>query len=363
MRASGAQVLDLTESNPTKAGLDYPAAAILEAFSDARSLQYDPLPLGSPAAREAVAAHYESRGIPIDTGRILLTASTSEGYAFLFKLLANPGDEVLVPRPSYPLFEFLAGMESVRVMQYPLVYHDGWQIDFEALMAAVTDRTRAVIVVNPNNPTGSFLKGGELAALTRICRQRGLAILSDEVFSGYAIGEDAARVTSLIGAEVLTFSMSGLSKVAGLPQMKLGWIVTSGPSAECDAARENLELIADTYLSVSTPVQYALPSLLKAGEGVRRQIAERVAHNLAALDELLLGQPSMRRLRVEGGWYAVVRAPRVRSEEEWVLHLLGERDVLVQPGFFYDFESEAFLVLSLITEPGMFREGVRRLVA
>ena len=361
-RRAGAKILDLTESNPTRAGLAYPAGPILEALSDGRSLVYEPLPAGSCEARAAVSAYYSARGEAAGVDRILLTASTSEGYAYVFKLLCDAGDEVLVPRPSYPLFEFLARMESVRVAQYPLVYHGGWRIDFDALEAALNARTRAIVLVNPNNPTGSFLKRDELPRLVSLCAERGIALVSDEVFSDYGLGEDAERVRSLTGVgEVLTFSMSGLSKIAALPQMKLGWIVTGGPTDVRARALERLEWIADTYLSVSTPVQHGAARLLEAGAAVRAQIAARVRENLDWLCGGVRGS-AFSVLDVEGGWYATVRVPRTRSEEEWTLDLLERDDVLVQPGFFYDFEAEAFLVVSLLTEPGVLREGAGRLL-
>jgi hypothetical protein len=359
-RAAGAEILDLTESNPTHAGLDYPPL-ILRAFDDPRALVYEPAPAGSMEAREAVAAYYRSRGPNIDTGRILLTASTSEAYAYLFKLLTNPGDRVLVPRPSYPLFEFLADMESVEVRQYPLVYHGGWSIDLDALGAALAERTRAVVLVNPNNPTGSYVKRAELAAIERLCAARGIALISDEVFSDYALAPDAQRVTTLSGVEdCLAFSMSGLSKIAGLPQMKLGWIVVSGPDRLRREAFDKLEWIADTYLSVSTPVQCAAARLLEAGEPVQRQIRRRTAANLAFAREALAGSAATI-LAVEGGWYITLQLPRIRSEEDWALELLEKEGVLTQPGFFYDFESEAFLIVSLLTAPEAFREGITRL--
>jgi len=360
-RQANTRVLDLTESNPTHAGLTYPDAEILASLTDARALQYDPSPRGLLPAREAVAGYYRDRGLSIDPNRALLTASTSEGYAYLFKLLANPGDEILAPRPSYPLFEFLAGLESVIIRQYPLRYDGVWHVDFDSLEQIITARTRAIVVVNPNNPTGSFLKRAELEHLETLAVRHGLAILSDEVFRDYALTEDTERVSTLAGERrALTFSMSGLSKIAGLPQMKAGWIVASGPGSE--GALEGLELIADTYLSVSTPVQVALPRLLALADGVTDQIRERTTANLVHLREATRGSTATL-LRVEGGWYAVLQIPRTRSEEEWTLKLLAECDVLVQPGFFYDFEFEAFLVLSLLTEPITFVEGVARLLS
>jgi alanine-synthesizing transaminase len=360
-RSAGANILDLTESNPTQAGLNYPGRDILSALADPRALRYEPSPAGLGAAREAIAESYP--GMKIDPSRILLTASTSEAYSYVMKLLANPGDELLVPRPSYPLFDYLAGLESVRVTHYPLVYDDGWSIDMDALAGAITERTRAVAVVNPNNPTGSFVKRGELERLVALCEEHGLAIVSDEVFSDYSFAPDRERVEHLVDVgAVLTFCLSGLSKVAGLPQLKLGWIVTGGPSPARKQAMEGLELIADTYLSVAAPVQHAAAALLRAGEGIREQIRVRTRRNLDVLRELMAGSVN-RVLRVEGGWYATVQAPLVRSAEEWALELLGRCDTLVQPGYFYDFDREALLVVSLLTPEGIFREGVGRVMA
>jgi aspartate/methionine/tyrosine aminotransferase len=362
-RRAGARILDLTESNPTHAGLAYPSAEILAALGDARSLRYEPSPTGVAEARSAVAAYYAARGVSVPLDRIVLTASTSEAYSYVFKLLADPGDEVLVPRPSYPLFEFLARLESVRAVDYPLVYDGSWRIDFPALEAALTPHTRAIVVVNPNNPTGSFLKTGERDRLIAMAAARGMAIVSDEVFSDYAFAPDPERVRTLAGvAGALAFSLSGLSKIAGLPQMKLGWIVTAGPEELRTAALARLELIADTYLSAAAPAQYGAARLMEAGARVREQISARVRQNLDWLRGAVAGS-AVSVLAVEGGWYATLELPRTRSEEEWTLELLERDGVLVQPGFFFDFETEAFLVVSLLTPPGIFREGVGRVVA
>jgi aspartate/methionine/tyrosine aminotransferase len=350
-RASGAPVLDLTESNPTRAGLEYPEE-ILRAFDDPGLLVYEPSPTGASGARNAVAEYYAARGHAVGTERVLLTASTSEAYSYLFKLLCDPGDEVLVPRPSYPLFEFLADMESVNVRQYPLEYHGAWSMG----MPEFAERTRAVVLVNPNNPTGSYVKRGELKTLASQCAEHGAALISDEVFADYAFGADRDRVTTLVDEqECATFCMSGLSKVAGLPQMKLGWIV--GNRAE---AMDRLEWIADTYLSVSTPVQCAAARLLSAGQNVQRQIRERTAANFETARMMMEGSAG-NLLAVEGGWYVTLQVPRVRSEEEWTLELLEREGVLLQPGFFYDFHAEAYLVASLLTAPDVFREGTVRL--
>src|SRR4051812_37121164 len=346
-RRAGARVLDLTESNPTHAELDYPPE-IVRTFEDARVLRYEPSPAGLPDAREAVRRYYAARGRDVAANRILLTASTSEGYAYLFKLLTDPGDHVLVPRPSYPLFEFLATMENIGVRQYPVVYHGLWSIDLDTLRGMITDRTRAIVLVNPNNPTGSYVSAAEWEALGSM----GPPLISDEVFADYGFG---GRTT---GRTAATYTMSGLSKVAGLPQMKLGWIVVDGPrQAE---AMEKLEWIADTYLSVGAPVQYAASRLLDAGDAVQRQILHRTAANLAFAREVFAGTAADV-LNVEAGWYIVVKVPRVRTEEEWTLELLDRENVLVQPGYFYDFDAEAFLIVSLLTAPSVFGEGLRRL--
>jgi len=360
-RGQGARILDLTQSNPTRAGIEY-SEELRRIFDDPGVLRYDPLPAGSLAAREAVADYYRQRGLTVEPERILLTASTSEAYSYLFKLLADPGDQVLVPRPSYPLFEYLAKMESIEVRQYPLEYHGGWTIDLEALAGAITARTPAVVLVNPNNPTGSYVKRSELEALTRIAAERGIALISDEVFADYAFAPDADRVTSLASVEdCAAFSMSGLSKIAGLPQMKLGWIVVAGPARFRPEAMEKLEWIADTYLSVSTPVQCAAGRLLELGAAVQGQIRERTAANLAFARQALAGT-ALEILAVEGGWSITMRVPRICTEEEWCLELLERDNVLVQPGYFYDFESEAFLVASLLTAPAEFQEGLARIV-
>ncbi len=355
-RTAGERILDLTESNPTQAGLIYPNAEILAALSDPAALRYHPNPAGAIEAREAVSAYYAARGQPVSPDRILLTSSTSEAYAFLFKLLCNPGDEILVPRPSYPLFDYLAAMESVTVKQYPLVYENRWMVDLAALDAAIAPRTRAIVVVHPNNPTGSFLKDDEL----RHIRNLGLPVLSDEVFLDYAHDSEPRASAVSIPGGALTFAMSGLSKVAGLPQMKLGWIVVAGPVDLAASAFERLEWIADTYLSVGAPVQCAAAKLLALQ--MSGKIRARVLENLAELRRQIAPDSPFRILNVEGGWYATLEVPRTRTEEEWTLGLLRHHNVLVQPGYFYDFEREAFLVLSLLPPPDVFSEGLQKLL-
>lgn len=363
-RRAGIRLLDLTESNPTRAGFAFPAEEILSAFGNEAAILYEPQPKGLSVAREAVAGYYAERKFNVDPEHIHLTASTSEAYSFLFKLLANHGDNVLVPQPSYPLFDFLASLEGVELRPYELEHlSTGWRIDFDSIEQAITVETRAIILVSPNNPTGSFVKRDELRRLNELCAKHNLALIVDEVFSDYGFGEDEARATSLVGNfETLTFVMSGFSKILALPQMKLGWIVTNGPAGLCDEAIERLDLIADTFLSVGAPVQHAAPEWFKLRAGLQRQILDRVKTNhdwLAAK----VGNSAVRLLPVEGGWYATLEVPRHLSEEELVLRLLAEDDVLVHPGYFFDFPREAFLVLSLLPKADEFREACARLLA
>lgn len=358
-RSEGAALLDLTQSNPTAAGIEYPIDGIAAALADHGMNTYEPSAFGLISAREAVSKYY-SGAVPPE--HILLTASTSEAYTYLFKALCNPDDEVLSPRPSYPLFELLAQLESIRIVQYPLRYHEGWYLDIEALRQSVTDRTRAIVFVSPNNPTGQYLKPVEREAIAEICREHGLALIVDEVFADYGFSEPADRTpTAARVTDVLTFTLSGLSKAAGLPQMKLGWMAAGGPQSLVSEALHRLELIADTYLSVGAPVQYAAPALLASGASVQHQIRRRTRDNLGFLREKL-ADSSMGALDVEAGWYAIVRVPSIRTEEEWVLDLIDRFDTVVQPGYFFDFESETFLVLSLLTEPETFRRGVEQLL-
>ncbi len=358
-RASGTEILDLTGSNPTQAGIAYPEQEILDGFQDRRALIYDPDPRGLTEAREQIA-----RLENVSPDRVMLTASTSEAYSWLFKLLCDPGDEILVPQPSYPLFEHLAALEGVVVRHYPLRYFQGWFVDTHALAARITERTRAVVVVNPNNPTGSYLKKHEGNEIAGVCAERDLALISDDVFFDYALVDDpdrAARLTQ-IPHRPLAFSLNGLSKLVGLPQMKLGWIIVTGEDWQRAQALERLEIIADTFLSVGAPVQYALPSLLGIRERIQGQILERIRANFGWLKEAFQGGP-ISALRVEGGWFGILRVPTTRSEEEWVTALLRRERVLLQPGYFYDFLSPGYLVVSLLPPEAEFRQGIERVVA
>lgn len=362
-RAAGRSVLDLTEANPTRAGLLTTGHELLESFTRPEILTYDPQPRGLQPAREAVRDYYAERGPTTPADNIHLTASSSEGYSWLFKLLADHGQAVLVPQPSYPLFEFLATLEGVRLIPYQLRYyhHLGWRIDFDSIEEVMERDVRAIILVSPNNPTGSFIKHDELAKLNRLCLDRGVALIVDEVFSDYTIDDDPRRVASMVGNEpTLTFVLSGLSKVLALPQMKLGWIVTSGPRDLVSDAIERLDLIADTFLSVGAPVQHALPNWFTHRTRLQSGILDRVRTNL----EFLANHPNLepnRLLRYEGGWYATLEIPRYIPEEELILRLLDQDDILIHPGYFFDFEREAFLVLSLLPEPQIFTTALQRL--
>jgi alanine-synthesizing transaminase len=367
-RKSGKAILDLTASNPTTCGFDYPANEILSALSDPRALQYAPESKGLRSARESVAAYYQGRpgfGLcagSIDPERIILTAGTSEAYSYILRLLCEPGDEILCPAPSYPLLEYVAGLNDVRIVPYPLLYDHGWQIDFGALRAALTPHSRAVLLVHPNNPTGSFVSLKEAAELREICAERELAIVADEVFLDYADGSKP-HSTFVFDGPALTFTLSGLSKISALPQMKLAWLVAGGPKSAVDAALARLEIIADTYLSTGTPVQLALPRLLAIRHEMQRQLQSRVNANLSHLDSELARHPLLVRLARQGGWYAVLRIPATRPDDDLAVALIERHSVLVHPGRFFDFPRDGFLVLSLITPEKDFAEGVRRFLS
>jgi alanine-synthesizing transaminase len=363
VRSSGRRVLDLTISNPTRIGLGYEEPLILQALASKQAMDYDPQPKGLFTAREAVADYYRSeQGVRgFDPEQLVLTTSTSEGYSFVFRLLCNPGDELLVPKPSYPLFEFLADLQDVKLVPYPLIYDHGWQMDFPSMRQVVTERTRGVVVVHPNNPTGSFVHPQERELLNRFCREHGLAVIADEVFLDYAHDRER-RQSFASNTDVLTFTLSGVSKISALPQMKVAWIATSGPAAEVEPALARLEVVADTYLSMSAPIQWATPALLDQRKTIQRQLLDRVLGNLAELDRQLARQKTCQRLQVEGGWYAVVRVPVTQTDEELGIDLLRRKSVLVHPGHFYDFPSDGYLVLSLITTRDDFSEGIKHLL-
>jgi len=354
------KLLDLTVSNPTSV-FDYPHAALQDAFRRLPKLNYSPDPFGLVTAREAISRYYAQQYVVAPVSHLALTASTSEAYAFLFKLLCASGDEVLVPSPSYPLFDYLAALENVRAIPYRLAYDGSWFIDFDHLQAQMSPRCRAIVVVNPNNPTGSFLKTSEHARLSALARKCNIPVIADEVFMSFELGSHSDRVKTFIGdASFLSFSLNGLSKTVGMPQMKLAWICVNGPAEEVRAACSRLELILDTYLSVNTPVQLALPDLLAAGLPFREYIHHRVGANLLQASKILAGGP-VHVLHTEGGWSLILQLPNTRSEEDWMLRLLEEQDTLLQPGFFFDMPPQPYAVASLITEPGVFSDGINRL--
>jgi aspartate/methionine/tyrosine aminotransferase len=365
--AGGPALLDLTESNPTRAGVAYATEAILAALARPAAMRYEPAPFGLLAAREAVARDLSAHGPPVEAARVVLTASTSEAYAFAFKLLCDPGDEVLVPTPSYPLFEHLARLEAVRAVPYRLAYDGAWHIDRDQLRGAVSARTRAIVLVSPNNPTGSYVTRDELRAVASL----GVPIVSDEVFSRYALRKDprpgspstpGARASSALEAEgaPLVLALGGLSKLAALPQMKVAWMAVGGESRRVDEALARLEVISDAFLSVGTPVQHALPELLASRARAEAAILARLRRNAAVLRDTFAGSAASV-LDAQGGWYATLRLPRTRGEEEWALAFLEEDAVYVHPGHFFDFEDEAYVVLSLLTPEDALRDGARRI--
>jgi alanine-synthesizing transaminase len=361
-RMAGKPLLDLTISNPTECGFEYHNRAILQALPNPASLAYDPDPRGLLSARQAVAGYYAGRGTEVPADNIILTTSTSEAYSFVFRTLCNPGDELLIPEPSYPLFAFLADIQDVKRVRYSLDYDYGWQINFQALQQAITPRTRGIIIVHPNNPTGHFTKPQELEKLNAICSSRDLAMIADEVFLDFTLQKGHSPFTFAQNDAALTFTMSGLSKISGLPQMKAAWLITTGPEPLKSQALARLEIIADTYLSMNAPVQHAIPTLLEQGQPFQTQSLARARKNLSELDRQLVTQKSCARLAVEAGWYVVLRVPATRSDEDLAIELLTQKNVYVHPGHFYDFPSEGFLVVSLITREQEFAKGMKLLL-
>lgn len=360
-RAAGKPLVDLTASNPTECGFAYDESAILEALGNPAALKYEPAPRGLVSARQAVCKYYAEHGAMPGVGDILLTTSTSEAYSYVFRLLCNPGDEVLIPAPSYPLFDFLAEIQDTKLVRYPLIYDHGWQIDFHALEQEVTSRTRAIVVVHPNNPTGHYTKRAEVEKLNAICSARKLALIVDEVFLDFSLMVEQP-LSFASNRDALTFTLSGISKTCGLPQMKAAWVRTSGPPELKRDALALLEVIADTYLSTNAPVQLALPAFLAQRRTFQEQLMGRVRGNLAELDRQLALQKVCSRLELEGGWYVVLRVPATRSDEDNALSLLKDSSIYVHPGHFYDFSSEGYLVVSLICKEEEFSTGMKRML-
>jgi len=360
LQSAGVAIADLTESNPTRADIPYPQD-LLASFGDARGIRYEPQPLGLMSAREAVARDGARRGVTADPLDLVLAASTSEAYSWLFKLLCDPGTSVLVPQPSYPLFEHLTRLESVRAVPYRLEYHGRWEIDLDTVIAAPAD-TKVLLLVSPNNPTGSYVSPQEAAALGAICRDRGWAIVADEVFAEYPIDADTPATEIVRDSPVLSFTLGGASKSLGLPQVKIAWMLLGGPPGQRAEALAGLELIADTFLSVSTPVQMALPDLLVRAAPVRHAIQDRITRNWQHARDVAGRYASCDLLRVEGGWSSVIRVPSVRSEEALVIELLQREHILVHPGYFFDFPHEAFLVVSLLPQEDVFVDALDRVL-
>jgi aspartate/methionine/tyrosine aminotransferase len=363
-RLRGRPLLDLTVSNPTTVGLHFEHEKILKALQHPQALEYEPASKGILPARKAVAAYYAERGIALSPEQLILTVSTSEAYSYCFRLLCDPGDEVLVPSPSYPLFEFLADIQDVKLVPYELVYDYGWQIEFESLQMAITERTRSIMVVHPNNPTGHFTKHWELERLNGLCREHELALVADEVFLDYGLMDEApeAPLSFANNQGALTFTLSGLSKICALPQIKVAWIAISGPQQLVNTALDRLDVIADTYLSPNAPVQWAIPELLATRVGIQDQLRACVRQNLHELDAQLATAKMTTRLAFDAGWYAVLRTPSTRTDEEVAIALLEEEGVLIHPGHFFDFPGAGYLVASLIAPESDFREGIARVL-
>jgi len=361
-RASGLPVYDLTLSNPTAAELPYPADALMQAFAEPSIAEYHPSPRGLAPARALVAADFARRGASVGTDQIVLTASSSESYSLLFKLLGNPGQAVLVPEPSYPLFDYLTSLEGLSPRPYRLAYDGRWHVDFDSV--DLRD-VAAIVVVSPNNPTGSYLSATDCDRLASLAAQEGIAIIADEVFADFPLAPAADAVTAMAGRKLpaLTFSLGGLSKACGLPQMKLGWIAATGPAVLVEQALHDLDLVADSYLSVGTPVQVALPKLLEIGGALREAIHQRVLRNRAGLAASIGADSPCTLLPAEAGWSAIIRVPEVKNDEAWALELLREHGVLVQPGYFFDLRLGATLVLSLLPPPRIFDPGIAALLA
>jgi len=359
------EVFDLTVSNPTKSNIHYPEEQILQALCNDKNISYDPISFGALSARKAVASDYQKSGLSIDFNHVVLTSSTSEAYSFLFRLLLNPGEHILLPRPSYPLFEFLANLNDVEIDFYPFVYDKEWKIDCDILEGLVKKSTKVIVLVNPNNPTGSFVRPFELEAINRTCKKHNLSLICDEVFSDYGFEEKKSTLRSVSSnKEVLTFVLGGLSKALGLPQMKLSWILTSGPEATVKEALNRLEVIADTYLSVSTPSQNALAQWFDFKKDIQKEIKVRLERNKDILKNIFSDKSQLCQiLKADGGWYGVIKVLKDVQEESFVYNLLKEKQVFVHPGYFFDFEDEPYMIVSLLTDPKIFQEGLERVVS
>ncbi len=362
-RKSGKPVYDLTVSNPTEVGIGYPEIDLAASLSDPRVLRYEPDPRGLLSARETISEYYDSTwNITADPSSIFLTSSTSEAYSILFKLLCDPGEEILIPRPTYPLFDSLARLSDVTLGGYRLEYDDVWRVDLDSVEAAIGKSTRAVVIVNPHNPTGMFLKQDEYRAIKEMCAQHSIPIITDEVFLEFPLHGGNSRISTAGEQDILSFTLNGISKMAGLPQLKLGWIVVGGPPADRTEAAGRLEIVSDTFLSVNTPVQIALPEIMEAGDNIRENLLARLRSNYGAMLAEVPSGSACSVLQCEGGWYGIIRVPNVKSDEEWAVLLLEETGFYLFPGYFFDFETEGYLVVSLLVKEEVFRKGITALV-
>ncbi len=360
-RESGQSIYDLTATNPTQCGFTYDEAAVLSPLASPEALIYDPNPQGMLRAREAVSAYYRSHGAAVDPAQIFLTTSTSEAYSYVFRLLCDLGDEVLIAQPSYPLFDFLAALDDVKLIPYALFYDHGWHLDIEAVRQSITPRARAIALVHPNNPTGHFTKQQERAQLEALCEEHNLALIIDEVFLDYPLTAPGSSFAT--GPHpALTFVLSGLSKIAALPQMKAAWIATFGPDAALKQSLTRLEIIADTFLSMNAPIQYAMPHWLTHRHAIQQQISQRIAANLETLDALLAEQTMITRLEVEAGWYAILRIPALRRDEETAINLTREAGVSTHPGYYFGFRGDGWLVVSLLTQKTDLKMGLEAII-
>lgn len=358
-RIKGLSILDLTESNPTRCGFNYPQVEIMNALSNPDNLVYEPDPKGLQKTRAAVAEYYLSYCIDINPENIFLTASTSEAYTFIFRLLMNVGDEILVPKPSYPLMEYLAQINDVDIKYYNLLYDGEWYVDFDSIKRNISKNTKAILLIHPNNPTGSYIKKEEYKTLVEICASHNLALIADEVFLDYSFYEDESRVNSLADKkDVLTFTVSGISKIFGLPQMKLAWIVVNGGEEVRREASSRLEVITDSYLSVSTPIQNAAQGWFRFREKLNREIRDRIKINFEFLVDRTRNDSPVKVMNMEGGWNVILQIPQIKSDEEWVEYFLTNHGVVVQPGYFYDFDKDGLIVVSLLTTPDKFQKGI-----
>ena len=362
LRKDHIAILDLTESNPTQCGFSYLQSDIIASLAEEANLCYRPTPRGNLGAREAICRYYQEKGLNVDPQQIFLTASTSEAYSYLFRLLVDPGEGVLFPCPSYPLFSFLGDLNDVRIDTYALVYDERWSIDFKSMRQVLSNDLKALVLVNPNNPTGSCIGREELEEINTLCQEHNIALICDEVFADFTLRQNNDHISFVSNDQVLTFVLGGVSKTLGLPQMKLSWIIVNGPQNLVNASMERLEVIADTYLSVNTPTQNALPLWLNHRKAIQTEINNRIKYNFDFLKEHVGKVDGCEVLAADGGWYAIVKIPNALSEEQWVLTFLNKDHVAVHPGYFFDFPTEAFIIVSLLPLTDTFGNGVKRII-